>query len=253
MRESIEKERMKKELEMARDMQQQLLPASIPQFSSFDISAMFIPANEVGGDYYDIIKMDDNKFYLAIGDVSGKGVSAALLMANLQAFLKSICKQNIKLEDATNLLNQLVSENVYEGKFITFFWGIFDNNEKTIEYVNAGHNPPILINDEIKKYLSTDGMLLGVQPTLYRKEKLLLQKGDLLVFYTDGVTEAKNINEEEFSSQRLEKFLFEERNSINYSMKTSNDILFSIKSEIEKFTRGQSQSDDITCVVVKVK
>lgn len=252
MRESIEKERMKKELEMARDMQQQLLPASIPQFSSFDISAMFIPANEVGGDYYDIIKIDDNKFYLAIGDVSGKGVSAALLMANLQAFLKSICKQNIPLEDATNLLNQLVSENVYEGKFITFFWGIFDNNERTIEFVNAGHNPPLLINNEFKKYLSTDGMLLGVQPTLYRKEKLLLQKGDLLVFYTDGVTEAKNINDEEFSCERLEKLIMKEKKSVNYFMKTSDEILATIKSELETFTTGQSQSDDITCVVIKV-
>lgn len=252
MRESIEKERMKKELEMARDMQQQLLPASIPQFSSFDISAMFIPANEVGGDYYDIIKMDDGKFYLAIGDVSGKGVSAALLMANLQAFLKSICKQNIPLEDATNLLNQLVSENVYEGKFITFFWGIFDNNERTIEFVNAGHNPPLLINNEFKKYLSTDGMLLGVQPNLYRKEKLLLQKGDLLIFYTDGVTEAKNINDEEFSCERLEKLIMKEKNSVNYFMKTSDEILFAIKSELEAFTKGQSQSDDITCVVIKV-
>ncbi len=253
LRESIEKERLKKELEMARDMQQQLLPSTIPQFSNFDISAMFIPANEVGGDYYDIIRIDANRFYLAIGDVSGKGVSAALLMANLQAFLKSICKQNIQLEDATKLLNELVSENTYDGKFITFFWGIFDNNDRTIEFVNAGHNPPILVNEKSIQYLSTDGMLLGVEPTIYRKEKLQLQKGDILVFYTDGVTEARNINEEEFSCKRLEELLLEEKNSINNIMKTSDEILQSIKNEIEKFTKDQSQSDDITGVVIKVK
>jgi len=135
--EAIEKQKLEKEMETARKIQQNLLPKTMPVLNSFDIAAISKSARKVGGDYYDLIKLSESKTLFAIGDVSGKGVQAALLMANLQAFIKSIWKQNLKLNEASNLLNNLVSENTTDGSFITFFWGILNDDSKYLEYCNA--------------------------------------------------------------------------------------------------------------------
>ena len=120
-KEALEKQKLEEDLEIARDIQRNLLPHKIPQFSNFDVVANTVFSKQVGGDYYDVITLDNNNFCIAIADVSGKGVSAALMMANLQAFLKTICKQGMKIDEATGLINDLISENTTEGKFITFF------------------------------------------------------------------------------------------------------------------------------------
>ena len=146
-KEAIEKQRLEKDLEIARNIQKNLLPDKIPYLKHYEISAFNNSAKQVGGDYYDIVKLDNGNTVIAIADVSGKGVQAALLMANVQAFLKSICKQNIDLDKASNLINDLVSENTTEGSFITFFWGVLNDDSMEITYVNAGHNPPLLIRD----------------------------------------------------------------------------------------------------------
>lgn len=248
-KEALAKQKMEEELELARGIQRNLLPSQIPSYNNFDVAVLNLTSQQVGGDYYDIISLDNKSFCISIADVSGKGVPASLLMANLQAFLKVICKQGMKLDEATALINDLVSENTSDGKFITFFWMILDNEYKTLNYVNAGHNPPLLIrNGKITK-LDKGGIILGVVKTFtpYLSDSILLQKDDVIILFTDGVTEAKNINDEEFSDEKLEHLSL-----INHSF-SADDIVSKIKDEVQSFAKGTTQSDDITLVVVKVK
>jgi sigma-B regulation protein RsbU (phosphoserine phosphatase) len=248
-KEALEKQKIEEDLEIARDIQRNLLPHKIPRFPNFDVVANTMFSKQVGGDYYDVIVLDKNNFCVAVADVSGKGVSAALLMANLQAFLKSICKHGMQISEATGLINDLISENTTEGKFITFFWGILDNENKMMQYVNAGHNPPLLIRKGKIIKLDKGGIILGVMKTMipYESEKIQLEKEDLIILFTDGVSEAMNQKGEEFSDERLEKL------SLDLSKKSANDISEAIQSEVNKFAYGTMQSDDITLMVIKVR
>lgn len=248
-KQALEKQKMEEELEIAREIQQNLLPAQIPELKNFDISAINISSNQVGGDYYDIIKLDDKRCCIAIADVSGKGFPAALLMANMQAFLQVVCRQDYPLTEATQIINDLITENTSDGKFITFFWGLLNDGAKNISYVNAGHNPPLLIrNNEIQK-LEAGGMVLGVMKTImpYNTETVQLQKNDVLVLFTDGISEAMNTENEEFSDKKLEELVKKISNL------PTTEILNKIKTEVQKFTAGAVQSDDITLMVIKVK
>jgi phosphoserine phosphatase RsbU/P len=247
--EAIEKQKIEEELEIARDIQRNLLPQKIPSFSRFDVAAANLSSRQVGGDYYDIIKLDDKSFCVSIADVVGKGVPASLLMANLQAFLKVICKQGMKLDEATGLINDLVCENITDGKFITFCWGVLNNEDINIEYVNAGHNPPLLVRHGKIEKLQKGGMILGVMKTMqaYESEIIKLEKDDVIVLFTDGISEAKNTRDEEFSDERLEKLVLE------LSHLPATEILNSIKKEVQNFAYGTVQSDDITLMIIKVK
>jgi len=247
--EELEKQKIEEELEIAREIQGNLLPQKKPSYKHFDVVAENITSRQVGGDYYDIISLDKDNFCIAIADVVGKGVPAALLMANLQAFLKVICKQGMKLDEATGLINDLVSENITDGKFITFFWALLNDEKKSIHYVNAGHNPPLLIRKGNIIKLEKGGIILGVMKTLqpYISETVELKKDDVIVMFTDGISEAKSVNDEEFSDERLEKFV------VGITDKSAAEILAAIKNEVQKFTYGAVQSDDITLMIVKVK
>ena len=248
-KQALEKQKLEEELEIAREIQQNLLPARIPELKNFDVSAINISSKQVGGDYYDILKLDERRCCIAIADVSGKGFPAALLMANMQAFLQVVCRQDYPLDQATQIINDLVTDNTSDGKFITFFWGLLDDKEKKIGYVNAGHNPPLLIRkNEIQK-LEAGGMILGVMKTImpYNTETLQLQKEDVLVLFTDGISEAMNAGGEEFSDQKLEELAKEISNL------STIEILDKIKREVQKFTAGAVQSDDITLMIIKVK
>ena len=248
-KEALEKQKLEEDLEIAHDIQKNLLPHKIPQFSNFDVVANTVFSKQVGGDYYDVITLDENNFSIAIADVSGKGVSAALMMANLQAFLKTICKQGMQIDEATGLINDLITENTTEGKFITFFWAIIENDSKQMLYVNAGHNHPLLISKGKIKKLDKGGIILGVMKTMipYSSEKLQLEKDDVIVLYTDGVSEAMNQNGEEFSDERLEKL------SLSLAEKSAAEISSAIQNEVSKFAYSMVQSDDITLMVIKVK
>jgi sigma-B regulation protein RsbU (phosphoserine phosphatase) len=248
-KEALEKQKLEEDLEIAREIQRNLLPHKIPQFKNFDVVANTVFSKQVGGDYYDVITLDENHFCIAVADVSGKGVSAALMMANLQAFLKTICKQGMKIDDATGLINDLISENTTEGKFITFFWALIDDEKKQILYVNAGHNPPLLIRHGKIIKLDKGGIILGVMKTMipYISENLQLEQNDLIVLFTDGVSEAMNQNGEEFSDERLEKL------SLSLVEKSAFEISNTIQNEVSKFAYGTVQSDDITLMVIKVK
>jgi len=248
-KDALEKQRLEKDLEIGRNIQKSLLPDKIPELKNFEIAAYNEPARRVGGDYYDLVMLDKENLLFAIADVSGKGVQAALLMANLQAFLKSICKQNLPLDSASNLINDLVSDNTTMGSFITFFWGIINDESKEMIYVNAGHNPPLLVRKGKLTKLKLGGMILGVMQTIepYRSESIKLMSGDTLVLFTDGITEAMNINGEEYSDEKLEELI------ISIADNNADEILEQLTESVSEFTKGAEQSDDITCLIIKVK
>jgi len=243
--ELIEKKKIEKELETAKAIQKSLLPQKLPLSNKFDFAAVSKSARQVGGDYYDAIRLSENKLLVAIADVSGKGVQAALLMANLQAFLKSISKQNIPLQKATDLLNDLVSDNTTMGNFITFFWGILDEENLNFTYVNAGHNPPIWYSGGKIVFLKTGGMLLGVAPTIipYKFETIQLKPGDRIVLFTDGITEAMNKQLTEYSLERLIDIVKNFKGS-------SAGLLDEILTDVGKHTENIEQSDDITALII---
>ncbi len=245
--EALEKQKMEEELEIAKDIQRNLLPHTIPLLGNFEAFATSISSKQIGGDYYDLIRLDETRYAVAIGDVSGKGVPAALLMANVQAFLKSICKRNLPISEATGLLNDLVTENTSDGRFITFFWCYLDIDNNKITYVNAGHNPPLLIRNGEIKYLDQGGMIYGVMKTMapYIAEEIEMQRGDVLVMFTDGVTEAKNSADDEYSDERLESLV---KQSVK---KPAKQIVEEILDDVHRYVNGFAQSDDITIVVLK--
>ena len=247
--EALEKQKMEEDLLIARDIQRNLLPSTLPEYEKYEIAALNVSSKQVGGDYYDVIPIDNEKFYIAIADVSGKGVSASLMMANIQAFLQIICRQDLKIDKATAIINDLVTANSSEGRFITFFWGYINTKKNTLTYVNAGHNPPYIIRGDKFIKLTQGGMIFGVMKTIvpYIFEEVELKKDDVLILYTDGVSEALNLEFEEYSEQRLENVA---KSLMN---KSAKEILNGIKEDVQIFTQGNLQSDDITMIVIKVR
>lgn len=250
LEERIEKERLEEELNIAKSIQKGLLPDPIPDTDELDIVAENLSSYQVGGDYYDILEAPDNRLVLAIGDVTGKGIPAALLMANLQAMLHVLLPVDISLSEASGQVNDIIYRNTPSDKFITFFWGIFNPENSEFRFVNAGHNPPIWLKNgcEEPEELEEGGLILGAMPTMspYEEQTINLSSGDILVFYTDGVTEAKNQKEtEEFGEQRLYDCIKNNRE------KSPPEIKEAIKNEVMNFSGG-TQYDDITLIVVKV-
>ncbi|PAU95015.1 hypothetical protein CK503_05590 [Aliifodinibius salipaludis] len=246
----IEKERMEEELNIAKGIQKGLLPDPIPHSDKLDIAASNISSYQVGGDYFDILEAPENRLLFAIGDVAGKGMPAALLMANLQAMLHVLLPVDISLGEATGQINDIIYQNTPSDKFITFFWGIFNPDNYQFQFVNAGHNPPILLRsheDEVEE-LTEGGLILGVMSTMtpYEEQTITLREDDLLVFYTDGVTEAKNKSESaEYGEEQLFECIKKNRGS------SSEEIQEAIIKDIKSFSKD-IQHDDVTIIVIKV-
>jgi sigma-B regulation protein RsbU (phosphoserine phosphatase) len=246
--EYLEKQKMEKDLELARKIQRNLLPKKIPALEKFDIAAINISARQVGGDYYDVIKLKDDKTLVVIADVSGKGMQAALLMSNIQAVIKTLSKFDYSLAEATNMLNDLIAENASDGSFITMFWAVLDDKNRTLIFSNAGHNPPLLVrNGEITK-LTKGGMILGVMPTMmpYESEELHLNVGDKIVMFTDGITEAMDEDLNEYGDERLENLV------LNLKGESAEEIKEEILADVRAHVGAAEQSDDITLVLIKV-
>ncbi|MDR8392053.1 SpoIIE family protein phosphatase [Aliifodinibius sp. S!AR15-10] len=251
LEERIEKERIEEELNIAKKIQRGLLPDPIPEIEGLDLAATNLSSYQVGGDYFDIAQTPDSNYLFAIGDVTGKGVPAALLMANLQAMLHVLLPIEITLGEATNQINDIMYHNTPSDKFITFFWGKYYNQNKSFKFVNAGHNPPIwLKNGENKaEELEEGGLILGAMPTMtpYKEQKISLSSGDILVFFTDGVTEAFNPDQsEEYDEKRLTECIRRNRD------RTAKEIQDAIIDDVNVFTQ-ETQYDDITLIVIKVK
>lgn len=246
--EAIEKQKIEDELQIAKGIQQGLFPRELPKHKNLDISAINIPSKIVGGDYYDVLDMGDEKYALAIADVSGKGIPAALLMASIQSSLHTLIKLNLSPAELVQKINELIYDNTSIDRFITFFLGVIDMKTKTIKYVNAGHNYPIYLKHDGRIYrLEKGGLLLGITRNFdYEDETVTLEKEDLICIFTDGITEARNSELVEFEEERLIKILNE---SIKLS---SEEIKDKIIREVQSFCNG-NQTDDITLVLVKIK
>jgi serine phosphatase RsbU (regulator of sigma subunit) len=252
--EIIEKERMKKEMQIAKDIQQTLLPHAVPQIPEFKIASYYQSAMEVGGDYYDFIELDKDHFGLIIADVSGKGVAGSLVMTMVRSIMRIEASKNESPHRLLNLLNAILSGDIPEGMFITMFYTVFDLTKHEIRYCCAGHNPAYVYgSSESRLYtLKSQGPPLGVNlfdekeyASRLKEETRPFRQGDMLFVYTDGVTESMNNKRKQFGQERLEA-LIKENSSL------SPDILKStLKKNIETFTGGEQQSDDITFVIIK--
>ncbi|MBS1517593.1 MAG: PP2C family protein-serine/threonine phosphatase [Bacteroidetes bacterium] len=249
--EYLSKQKIESELMVAREIQIALLPDRIPDINNYKVAGTNIPALHIGGDYFDFIELTKDKTVLVIGDVSGKGTPASLLMASIQSavhsYLKLYDEENFDFAKVTEKINELIYENTSPEKFITFFWGILDSKENTFEYINAGHNPPFLLKGNEYSELKEGGFIIGILDTAmgYEIGKVHLDKDDIIVLYTDGVTEAMNKKEEEFGEANLKKVITSNRE------KNPDVILESIKNSIVDFTREMPQYDDITMIVLK--
>lgn len=250
LEERIEKQRMEEDLNLAKTIQQGLLPSPIPTIEGFDLEAMNISSRQVGGDYFDILQTPDGGHILAIADVTGKGVPASLLMANLQSMLHALAPIDITLAEATDSINNIIHGNTPDDKFITFFWGKISKDGTRFNYVNAGHNNPLLFRkgSDTPESLEAGGLILGAMPTIspYQSASVKFEAGDVLVLYTDGVTEAMNADQtEEYEEERLIECITK-----NLSL-SSKEIMNAIIDDITHFSNG-IQYDDITVLVLKV-
>lgn len=243
----IEKKRLEGQLEVARQVQLELLPPSDPQLLGFDISAYNFPTEEVSGDYYDWVPIYDDQIGIVIADVSGKGVPAALLMAFLRASLRNATHIGYATHISMSKVNNLLWESIERNQFVTAFYGILDATNRTLAYSNAGHNPPLLIDAEGRtRYIDRGGLPLGMfNDTRYHQYYLSFSPGDMLVLYTDGATEASSINGEEFGRERLA-----EAAKGAYSL-SAREVIGTMEQAVLEWTGGVGATDDVTFFVVK--
>jgi phosphoserine phosphatase RsbU/P len=248
-KETLEKQKLEEEILIASEIQKGLLPRRLPEINGYDLATFNIPSKQVGGDYFDIIKKSNEEFIITIADVSGKGIPAALLMANLQATIHAYSSMLLSLSESTGKINNIIFENTDMTKFITFFWGVLSQNDNIFNYVNAGHNPPILLHrDGSVEYLEHGGVILGVMETNipYEETSVSLKKGDLLFFYTDGVSESMNSEHQEYTEERILQLIIQNKDE------SSQIIINKIYESIKQHSYGIPQYDDITMICLKV-
>jgi serine phosphatase RsbU (regulator of sigma subunit) len=246
-RERLVKRRIEHELSIARRIQMTFLPSKNPVVDGVDMAGINIPSAAVGGDYYDFIPIVKNQHGIAIGDVSGKGIPAALIMAAFRASLKAEIRNNFAIRTILQKVNRLLYESIERDRFVTAVYGVLDSRNKVFTFSNAGHNPPILrrISGEID-FLKDGGVALGALPgSEYQERPVSLMSGDILLFYTDGVTEVLNSAGEEFGVDRLLKALDES------SHLDSGEIIDYIVKKTEKFRSSERDIDDLTMIVIK--
>ena len=242
---------LKKELDIANAIQSSILPVKFPAFpdrNEFDIYAKMIPAKEVGGDLYDFFLIDEYRLGIVIADVSGKGIAAALLMAVTKTLLKATALKGLPVDDVLSEINKILAEDSPSNMFVTVFYGVLDTRSGAFEYCNGGHNSPFLISTagKVTQLENVGGLLIGViKDAEYESGVVMLKPDETLFFYTDGVTEAFNKNEEEYEEARLIEVLKNNnRNSAIESVK-------SVFDNVQNFADGIEQSDDITCLSLK--
>ncbi len=243
----IEKKRLEGQLEVARQVQLELLPASDPVLEGFDISAYNFPTEEVSGDYYDWVRIHDDEIGIVVADVSGKGVPAALLMAFLRASLRAATHIGYSPHISMSKVNYLLWESIERNQFVTAFYGLLDASNRTLAYTNAGHNPPLLMDAEGNaRFIDRGGVPLGMfRDTRYYEYYLTLEPGELLLLYTDGVTEANNPEGQEYGTDRLVRALKDSRHL------SARALIDFIQHDVLEWTDGLGATDDITFFVIK--
>jgi len=254
IRRITERVRMSRELEIARQVQMRLLPKKSPVIAGFEISGVCIPAKEVGGDYFDFIELGGSKLGIVIGDVSGKGVPAAIYMTLTKGIVQSHVDDEVSPCDVLTKVNNLLYKTIDKNTFVSLFYAVLDVKKKTIRYSRAGHNPVIFFrsNDGSCLLLEPDGIALGLErgdlfKQIIKEKELTLGKGDLLVFYTDGFSEAMNRKKEEYGEDRLRDIIIQNHE------KSVSDIYNAVLQDIKKFVKDSPQNDDMTVIFIKGK
>jgi phosphoserine phosphatase RsbU/P len=242
----VELERMERELQLGREIQSELLPATPEGLSGVSIAAMSIPCYEVGGDYYDFLQLPGEELGVVIGDVSGKGVGAALIMSSLQAALRVAATLEDDMASLLSRLNTFVFDATHGRKYVTLFYGRYTPSTGVLRYVNAGHNPPFVAEGESVKVLASTGRPVGILPgSEYETGSITLAPGATLTLYTDGLNEATNAEDDEFGNLRLEELVREASRGDLTSMPRR------VLAAITEFEAGARPSDDKTIVVLR--
>ena len=252
-KEHTQLESLKGDLAIASEIQQAILPRVFPPFpdlaQKIDIAASMTPAKDVGGDFYDLFRIDDNRVGFVIADVSGKGIPAAIFMAVSRTLIRATGIRGGSPADCITYSNRLLAQESVDCMFVTVFYGIIDVNTGEVTYCNAGHNPPYILKhkgDISPLPMSTDPMAGAIDGITYHEGTLKLEKGDALVMFTDGVTEAMSTANEEFGEQRLEDTLED------VAMHNCQQMVEAIKADVAAFAGEAEQSDDITVLALKL-
>lgn len=251
LEQSIEKERLEKELDVAREIQRKILPEKNPQLEGISISSVFIPAFEVGGDYYDFFKLDNNKIGFIIADVSGKGISAAFIMAEIKGIFESLCKTLSRPKEILINANEILLTTLDKKTFVSAAFGVLDLNQNTLHLARAGHCPLLMVRDGIATNLKPSGIALGISESDFFSETLEeisldLKEQDILVLYTDGITEAKNSDLEDFGESKFENIILEN------SKREPDEISSCVIQQVTMFSQSLAQYDDITLLIFKL-
>ena len=242
---------IKHELGIATEIQTSILPKVFPPFpdrKEFDIYAKMIPAREVGGDLYDFFLIDKSRVGVIIGDVSGKGIPAAMFMAVSKTLLKATALKGIPPDSCLESVNNILVDESLPSMFVTVFYGIFDTRNGSFEYCNGGHNPPYLISagGEVRQLDNRGGVFLGALKNLeYESNVVMLQPGETLFLITDGITEAMNTREEMFGEERSQAALQ------MHAGKPLPELVQKVLEEVQAFAGAQEQSDDLTCLTLR--
>lgn len=245
----IEKERIDKELQVARIIQSGFWPKETPNIVNYSVAGCSRTAKSVGGDYYDYIKIPDSlNWGFTVSDVSGKGVPASLLMATMRASLRSHVENQFNVSESMKKVNKLIYEDSPIDKFITSIYGTLDTENHTFTYVNAGHNNPFIIRLEENKLeeLKVGGVMLGIMdPVEFEEDTAYLNPGDKLILFSDGITEAQNTKGEFFEDERFEEWLLTNKNKSPFNM------MIDLLNDLVEFSNGEPQSDDITIIILE--
>ena len=234
-------------MQRAGEIQRSLLPKEIPQLAGFEVAGAWRPARTVSGDYYDVFKLDERRLGLCIADVVGKGVSAALMMANVQAAVRAYASSSESPAQLCAKVNSLLCENLATGKFVTFLYGVLDSETRTLDYCNAGQVYPILVSQGSTQALDHGGAVLGVFPAWeYENAKIEFREGDRLLLVTDGITEASDGDEQEFGEEKLAAAALKE------SKRTSAEMCDALLNQVSTFCDAHFQ-DDATLLVIAAK
>jgi phosphoserine phosphatase RsbU/P len=232
------------DLRRAREIQESLLPKAIPQVPGFELAAAWQPARAVGGDYYDVVRLDQNRLGVCIADVVGKGVSAALLMANVQAIVRAFAGGSESPAQLCDRVNSVLCGNIDIGKFVTFFYGVLDASQRTFQYCNAGHPRPIVLSSDSIRELSEGGAVLGVFPNWkYEDATIELCSGDRLLLFTDGITEAAAADGQEFGEDKLAEVVKSSH------IVSAAELNARVLARVNEFCAGHFQ-DDATLLVI---
>ncbi|MGQ0543661.1 MAG: SpoIIE family protein phosphatase [Blastocatellia bacterium] len=247
MEERFQRERMERELELATEIQQRFQPSAPPQMDGYEFQGISFSCYEIGGDYYDFVPRHDGKMLIALGDVSGKGTAAALLMSSLHAAIHAQVSAKSELDAIVNSVNQYLADNTPANRFVTLFIGELDPTTGLLAYINAGHNPPLIGHvDGTISQLGSGGLPLGILPGAdYAMGQVTLKSGESLVVYSDGVSEAVNPSDEEFGIERLSAVI--QKNLAG----SASGLRDKVESALSEFTKTAPANDDITLLIVK--